>query len=281
MKRHLIVNADDFGYSSGVSDGIMQAHVDGIVTSTSIMINMPDAARAIQNVKTKIPSLGMGLHINLTEGRPIASPDDVPSLISSSGEFLSRDAFMAALPHIDAEQANREIRAQAERFTALVGAHPDHLDSHHHATYLTPTVFEPMLAIATEYGIPIRNAIPRNRDTALELLMTDGARTKAEAWLDTVLRMTAAARVAAPDHFLIDFFGEQATLGDLLNLLLELEPGSTELMCHPALMDDMLATSSGYTTQRQVELRALTHPSVQELVESEGIELITFGDLQK
>lgn len=280
MTRQLIVNADDFGFSPGVSNGIMKAHAEGIVTSTSIMINMPDAVRGIEAARQQTPDLGLGLHLNLTAGMPIAPAEDVSSLLAESGEFLSLPDFTAALTKIDPNHAKHEIQAQVERFIEVVGVPPDHLDSHHHATYMAPILFEPMLQTAQRYNIPIRNAVPRNRDTALELLITPDTQDHVEVWLDDMISELAASGVPAPDHFLVDFFGDNTTLGDLLNLLINLDQGATELMCHPGIVDDALASSSGYAANRQRELESLTHPSVRELLESEEIQLISFQGLQ-
>src|SRR4030043_336716 len=89
MKRKmLIVNADDFGMSEEISDGIITAHLEGIVTSTSLMVNMPDAKRAVR-LAQQTPSLDVGMHLNMTEGHPVLPPEKVPTLVNNTGEFLS------------------------------------------------------------------------------------------------------------------------------------------------------------------------------------------------
>jgi len=72
MKK-LIVNADDFGRSPGINRGILDAHLNGIVTSTTVMINYPDAAPGLEQALLKAPDLGIGLHLNLTSGRPVSA----------------------------------------------------------------------------------------------------------------------------------------------------------------------------------------------------------------
>ncbi len=71
MDRRIIINADDFGLCDGVNEAVAQAHSDGILTSATIMVNMPAAEKAVKIAK-KLPSLGIGVHLNLTEGRPIS-----------------------------------------------------------------------------------------------------------------------------------------------------------------------------------------------------------------
>src|SRR4030066_295788 len=87
-KKMLIVNADDFGMSEEISDGIITAHLEGIVTSTSLMVNMPDAKRAVR-LAQQTPSLDVGMHLNMTEGHPVLPPEKVPTLVNNTGEFLS------------------------------------------------------------------------------------------------------------------------------------------------------------------------------------------------
>jgi predicted glycoside hydrolase/deacetylase ChbG (UPF0249 family) len=243
------------------------------------MINMPDAVRGVAEARQLTPDLGFGLHINLTAGPPVAPSAEISSLVTETGTFLPRAKFLSELASIDPAHASHEIQAQVQRFIDVFGAPPDHLDSHHHATYMAPMLFEPMLQSAQQFNIPIRNAVPRNRDTALELLITAEAREHAEVWLNAMIAKLASSGVPAPDHFLVDFFAERTTLGDLLNLLLGLDEGTTELMCHPAIMDEILANSSGYVAERERELESLTHPSVRELLESEEVQLISFGEL--
>jgi chitin disaccharide deacetylase len=130
MKR-LIVNADDFGYTPGVTRGILRAHKNGIVTSTTVMINMPYAEESLRMAREQAPDLGVGLHLNLTAGTPLSAPNLVPDLVDKNGEFLSRETLLPKLSSIDPGQLACEIQAQAQRFVELMGKPPDHLDSHH------------------------------------------------------------------------------------------------------------------------------------------------------
>ncbi|HEC21529.1 MAG TPA: carbohydrate deacetylase [Chloroflexi bacterium] len=282
MLRQLIVNADDFGVTAGGSRGIIKAHNEGIVTSTSVMINMPAAAEAVEMAQKEAPSLGLGLHLNLTAGPPVAPPEDIPDLLTPEGTFPNKHAVIARLPTLDIAQVERELRAQVEHFIEVAGHAPDHLDSHHHVTYLHPGVAEVMFGLAHELGIPIRNPLPGDPETAATELMRLGvARSEMEALglVENVERLTDDLPVSMPDHFISEFFGERVTLGDLLNRLMDVEEGVTELMCHPGEVDDALRSLSSYTDPREAELAALTHPSAREVINSRFIQLITFADL--
>jgi len=130
MARYLIVNADDFGRSRGVNLGIIKAHKEGIVTSTSFMVNQPFAQEGASILKDT-PSLGAGVHLVFSAGRPLLPPEKVPSLVDSQGLFLTQEALLAKAERVSQEELKAEFKAQIERFRTLVGREPDHLDCHH------------------------------------------------------------------------------------------------------------------------------------------------------
>lgn len=133
MAKYLNMNADDFGYSEPVNTGIMEAHSFGIVTSSSLMANMPAFQQAI-GWALRTPSLGVRLHFNLTCGTAIAPPECVPSLTGGDGSFSGQ------------RHVWREAEIEVElnhQFNKLVTAEimPTHLDSHlarllHHIHHL-------------------------------------------------------------------------------------------------------------------------------------------------
>jgi predicted glycoside hydrolase/deacetylase ChbG (UPF0249 family) len=249
--RYLIVNADDLGYTPGVTEGIIRAHHKGIVTSTSVLINASAAADGVRQALQETPNLGLGLHLTLTSGKPLSPADEIPDLIQPDGTFYRPGTLVPLLAEIDMAQVEREMRAQVALFTEVAGHGPDHLDSHHHITYATPSMVSLMLDIARELSIPVRHYFPDPAN------MQPG--------------------ILTPDRFLDRFYDERATLGDLLNILVDVPEGFSELMCHPAVVDDALRASSDYSERRGDELAVLTHPSVRELIAAEGIELVSFG----
>ena len=84
----LIINADDFGMSEGVTLGILKAHRDGVLRSTTLMVGMPFAAQAAQMAKD-YPDLHIGIHFTLTAGKPVSDPKEIPSLVDQDGYFHS------------------------------------------------------------------------------------------------------------------------------------------------------------------------------------------------
>ncbi|NDJ75720.1 MAG: ChbG/HpnK family deacetylase [Chloroflexi bacterium] len=279
--KQLIVNADDFGRSPGVNRGIIDAHRTGIVTSTTVMINQPAAPAGLEDALQRAPHLGIGLHLNLTSGRPVSPPDTVPTLVDGDGQFYDIRRWPIAGLRFNTDELAHEITAQFERFVSLTGQPPDHLDAHHHATYLHPAAFKTMLGLAGQYALPLRasrlEAGPHGLLEVLQGLVLEQAQKLFEQ-----LRAVIAGGPPPfwPARFETGFYGERATLGDLLVILTNLpDNGITELMCHPGYVDDDLRTSR-YVEQREAELAHLTHAATRECVQSEGIQLITFGDLR-
>ena len=128
MTKQLIINADDFGYTSGINSGILKAHQQGIVTSSTVMVNYPLAQEAIEAALQNAPTLGLGLHLNMTDGFAVANPQHIPDLIDSKGHFLTKEELRPNLINIPIGQFEAEFRTQTERFVALAGRNPDHLE---------------------------------------------------------------------------------------------------------------------------------------------------------
>jgi predicted glycoside hydrolase/deacetylase ChbG (UPF0249 family) len=165
--KYLIVNADDYGHTAGVSRGIREAHLTGIVTSTTAMLNMSGVEEALREAIATCPQLGLGVHLVLTAGAPVLPASLVPSLVGNDGRFFKQAEFRARLATCNPDDAQAEWRAQIEKFCAVVGRSPDHLDSHHHTSYWSPSLLAVMLALASEYHCPIRPIPSDNPDEAV------------------------------------------------------------------------------------------------------------------
>ena len=158
----LVVNADGFGMDAAITRGTLRAHREGIVTSTSVIGNCadPDAIRA---ELAHAPALGVGVHLTLTEGAPIARPSAIRSLLGPDERFPSqvRDVFLSwakAEPHAD--EIEREFDAQVARLREA-GLAIDHLDTREHVGVL-PIVGRAVEAVARRHGIAgVRTAVER------------------------------------------------------------------------------------------------------------------------
>ena len=266
MKR-LIINSDDYGRTPEISRGIREAHLNGVVTSTTCMMNIPTTAADVAIALKETPELGTGVHLVLTMGRPILQREAGSSITDEDGNFLKLDKFMERVSNINADEVKPEWRAQIEAFIKASGRKPTHLDSHHHSSYFTPELFRAMLELAKEYDCAIR--FPFTHDIPSELEETN-------RHVADLLREFNARR---PDTFLVDFYDEGATQEELMHLIDQIDKGTSEIMCHPGYVDDAFVKESSYNKQRERELKILTDPSVKEAIQANGINLITFADL--
>ena len=251
MKK-LIVTGDDFGLTSGVVAGILEAHQRGILTSASLMANAPAADEAFR-VAREYPTFSVGLHFVLTFGHPVGPPDRIRSLLNADGSFLRLES--GAHCRTESSDVRPELEAQFLRFTKEVGRLPTHIDGHHHV-HTQPGVLDAIITVARENNLPVRAPDGKTRDT----LIASGVKT------------TGA--------FIDRFYGEGAIgEGEAIAIIESLTEGTSELMCHPAVEYSELTPISGYTHQRCRELETLTAPAVREAIERFGIELVPTSGL--
>jgi predicted glycoside hydrolase/deacetylase ChbG (UPF0249 family) len=284
LTKKLIVNADDFGRSPGVSRGILHAHQAGIVTSTTVMINLPGVEGQMTEA-LRCPGLGVGLHLVHTHWRPVLPPELIPDLVDDDGLMLGQHDLWARCQEVSVDQLEAEWTAQVERFVALAGRAPDHLDCHQFA-HVYPPFFQVYADLAVRYQLPLRVPFPPETDfskviPALAPFLEGFPGDIVRGMIVTNSALLNSRGLDHPDLFICTFFGrERVTLDYLLHVLETLPDGTSELMCHPGYNDGPVATSA-YTSEREIELAILTDPAIQEQVEAAGIELATFNALTK
>ncbi len=282
--RYLIVNGDDFGLSAQVNTGIVRAHQQGILTNTSLMVTAPAWEEAVELARST-PSLGVGLHMTLVQGRAVLSQQDLRAIIDSAGNF-AHDPTRAGFQYYFSQRAREEIRAecraQLERFleTGLPLSHIDgHLNIHMH-----PVVMDALLTLAQEYPIPAMRLTREDLTTSLTLDPRHALRKRWESFVFTLLARTTEkklrrARVPYPEHLFGLYQSGALNEAYLLGLLPRLQAGVTELYCHPSFLPCPETERWTPTYQRDVELAALTSPTVQALAAQEDIRFVSYREL--
>ena len=287
--KNLIVNADDLGWTTGVNRGIAEAHRNGIVTSASLLANGVAFAGGVELAREN-PRLSVGVHLNLSDGAPVAGREAVPSLVGETGELVGGPEswlLKIAMRGLVAGEVEKEWGAQIRKVRDA-GVTVTHLDGHKHV-HMLPGLFEIALRLAK------RNAVGAVRvsheASSLRTALSAGAELRASAVLKQgvqarglkLLARDAREKAERAGISTADYFCGIAQTGELTKegvarLLRNLPDGTTELMCHPGYVDEELrATSTRLQVSREKEVEILTDPEIRNLVASQGIRLIDYG----
>ena len=264
MARGLIVTADDFGASPAVNESVEAAHRGGILTAASLMVAGDSAADAVARARA-MPSLGVGLHLVLVEGRPILPADRVPALVGRDGLFR-RDMVRLAVrifadPAARAQLA-REVEAQFAAFAAT-GLRLDHVNAHKHF-HLHPTIAATVLRVGRRHGM-----------TAARAPLERGSRG-IEAWWARRLRARMRAEgLLVPDQVIGLAWTGAFTAERMRAALADLPPGLTEIYTHPATADAWPGSAPGY--RYRDELAALIDSLAVERVRRDMVPHGDFG----
>jgi chitin disaccharide deacetylase len=287
----LIINADDFGLTERINDAIIEGHRQGIVTSTTLMANGPAFDNAAERAKTE-RKLGIGIHLNLSEGTPLTNPSQLSCMIDKTGVFYLSPVQMLrklTVSGLNLGKVEMELRAQIEK-VLNAGIEATHLDGHKHFHFL-PQFLHIAIRLAQEYKIPaircarewtsslfrlaVRNW--RASPTMLKQYFTGNALSILAA---TMKRKVESAGLSTPDYVLgiaSTGFWDSHYLKDLID---RLPHGTTELICHPGYVDKhLLDTPTRLLKQRETEIAALICPEVKECLIRRGVQLINYGDL--
>jgi hopanoid biosynthesis associated protein HpnK len=290
MKK-LIVNADDFGLTTAINQAIIEAHYGGLVSSAGLLAN-GEAFESAVALSRQAPRLGVGVHLNLTEGQPVAPASSIPSLVNAQGWFARKPARLwraMIFGRVSARDVEKELRAQIEKVLAA-GIVATHLDSHKHVHAL-PVLGRMSLRLARQYGIPAIRSVAE-RWSALRCLLRRFPHAKTAVFrqlLNSCIlavvsrewrRQLRRAGVASAEHFYgltpTGFLDEEV----LREILCHLPDGTSELMCHPGHVDEALRqTPTRLLEQREMEYQALSQPGIKLLAKNLGIELINYGNL--
>lgn len=237
----MIINADDFGLSEAVNYGILKAYREGVVTSTTIMANMPGFDHAITLLKQH-PGLSVGVHLTLTAYKPIVKTQT--SLVDSDGYFCNK----SEIDKVNIEEAYTELKAQIEKVKQQ-GIAIDHFDSHHHI-HTVPTLQPVMERLYQEYGLPFRGGFEYeskiNRSVKLDMRFYEKGVSLQQ--FKTIVQSIAQDEVV-------------------------------DVMCHPAYVDKFLSEITTYAMKRMDEVELLCGKEVKQIIVDEGIELTNYANI--
>jgi predicted glycoside hydrolase/deacetylase ChbG (UPF0249 family) len=262
--RLLIINADDYGMCHAITAGIVRAASEGIVTSTSLMAPCPWAPYATTLLEEH-PEIPFGVHLTMVAEHPryrwssLVSKDRVPSLIDESGCFYTDDRREEILARAMIEEIEVEFRAQIGSVLAT-GLKPTHLDWHCLADGGRPDIFALTFALAREYGLALRAHFPSSAEICRN------------------------AGLPVADHGVLDSYGLDSTgkTDRYLALLHQLPAGLSEWAIHPSLGDaEAQAMEPGSWQVRKADLDFALSPAARQVIEEEGIVLLSYRELQR
>ncbi len=266
----LVVTADDFGIDESVNEAVEIAHRRGFLTAASLMVGGKAVADAVTRAR-RLPALGIGLHLDLVEGRPISPPDRVPDLVASDGRFrrgLAWFGFAIAMSSRVRTQLRTEIDAQFEAFEAT-GLPFDHVNAHRHF-HVHPVVAGMVLNAASRHGVPALRA------------PVEPGRPRGSGWLAAPFARSLQRRarrrgVLVPDRVFGLAATGRMTAAMVCQSLARVRPGVNELYLHPATRDDFEGHGPGY--HHRAELQGLIDERCIAAIRASDIRLGSFREL--
>lgn len=254
MLRELIVNADDCNLTAGVTRAILECYEKGIVSSTTWMVNLPTDREIVSSVAGS--GIGIGVHLNVTSGRPVSSPGDIASLYDEKTKSFKKKNDYLKMPPAPGDLV-KEYGKQIVLFEKYFGRAPTHLDTHHQMH--DDAVFMQALAhVARDHKLPIRrSALMREPD------------------FEKRYPKMITTRALLGDLSAYAFW----TAEKLEKCLSELLPGPAEVMCHPGIWDADLQKATSMTVTREKEYKLFSSPHLKKVLERHSIRLIHFGNL--
>lgn len=240
----IIINADDFGYCEAVNYGIVSAHNNGIVRSTSMMANMPGVEHGVGLLKEN-KSLNCGVHMTLSCGRPLLS--NLKTIVDKDGFFIRRITD-EIIEKMDYDEIYRELCAQIDRVKGL-GIDISHLDSHHHIHTLIS--LKPVIEkIVNKYNLPIRGGFEYN--------------------------LEYSKIVPLIDSFYKENVCEEYFIKNIDEIM---KYDVVDIMSHPAFLDDYILNSTSYAIGRTKEHKILTSKKVKEFLDKNDLVISSYRDI--
>ena len=282
--NRVIFTGDDFGLAVPVNEAIVEAHRKGAVTAASLMVGAEHCRDAVERAR-QTPSLRVGLHLTLVEGKSVLDPGKIPDLVDGSGSFsthLARSGFRFFFYTGIRKQLEAEIRAQFEAF-CKTGFALDHANAHNHM-HLHPTILRLLLRVGKDYGLKavrLPNEPPLLSWRASRKFL--GPRLASwmflSPWIALMKHMLRLADMRYNDFLFGMTDGGSMTTELTIRLIRNLPGGTTEFCFHPSTgrCSEIDRTMPFY--RHEDEFRALTSDSLLNAIRSAGAQKIAFSDL--
>ncbi len=282
--KKIIITGDDFGLALPVNEAIVEAHRNGVLTTTSLMVGAKFFEDAVARAK-KLPSLRVGLHLTLVEGIPVLPPREIPDLVDANGEFSTRLAGAGFkfffCPGIRG-QLESEIRAQYEAFRKT-GLALDHVNAHNHM-HLHPTVLRLLLKVGKDYGL---KAVRLPNEPPLKSWKAAGTALASRMiswiflypWMNLMKQMLRRHHVRYNNFLLGMSDSGSMTLDRVLQFVRNLPEGVTEICFHPATRRCAEIDDTMPLYRHEEEFNALTSDALRAALKDAGLETIAFSDL--
>ena len=282
MEKCVIVNADDFGFCGGVNKAIEKAYNDGVLTSTTIMAGADGIQEAVEMAKS-MPRLGVGVHLNLVQGKAVSQSDKTKCLIDENGELKYSPVKIAVKSMLCGkirEAIEIELTAQVQSVIDM-GIKPTHFDSHKHV-HTFPSIYSIVVKVAEKFGIgairwPGESGKTCNSDWPLP---SKGGKNRTLK----VSMMARMNRVQNRKYIKNDAFFGVAHTGAADDefwkaVCRNVGPGVTEVMVHPGYAEGMDPSKTRLIEERQIELDALCSESTKKAIAEAGIKLVSYGEI--
>lgn len=256
----LIVQADDYGMTPAVADGILYGIKHGIVRNTGLFANMPWAAECVEKIKPYLDHIAFGIDLNASTGSSLLGYSKVPNLCHEDGTFLTSkenreaDQLVESHDHVDYQQVYAEFEAQIERFIELTGRKPDYIHGH---AYGTETTERARRELARKYDRPY------TAEVSLKLM----GKHAPMGWYQ--IGGPEAQLKEDLESFIVEDKGE------LLGY------DTAYLITHCGYADARLFTLSSFNLCRVKDLEACTSERVMKWINKNRIELISMKDLTR
>ena len=248
----LILNGDDFGISRGVNAAMIDCFKHGVLSSTSMMTNMPAAKEASELMKL-YPDLSVGIHFNLTVGKPLTS--NLKTLLKEDGTF--NKGMLKESSHVDPEEIRTELQAQFDRFIELTGHLPAHLNSHH-GIEMIQGAEKIVCEFSQKYHLPVRRffTLPSGNHPDIEFEIPK----MKMIFKDTLM----------PEDLINGFTATEIASDDIY-----------EFACHPGYVDYEILQISSLTTGRAYDAHAFLSDNVKSWIENSNIQLVDYQNCKK